>query len=80
MGGSTVLPPALINAMHRAIRLRRMLEIERRRQFATPSRLLRLQALILKIQRRLALALEPDVARPRPVAARVPAGSGSRPR
>ena len=55
---------ALVNILDRTIQIRRQLEHQRRQPGAPLSRLLRLQALLLGAQRRLAELIEPAVARP----------------
>jgi hypothetical protein len=51
--------PSLSNTLARSYRLRRLLEAERRRERQCSVRLLRLQALLLKAQERLAALLVP---------------------
>ena len=59
--------PRFANALERVTRLRRRLELERRGSGSSWPRLLKLQLLILKAERRLAELLVPTGARPIPV-------------
>ena len=67
----------IAHVLDRVIRLRRQLEIERRAGHANPSRLLRLQALLLLAQKRVADLVAPTVPGLVPVLATT---HGSRPR
>ena len=59
------MQPNLTHVLDRTRQIRRQLEREKRQASASPSRLLRLQALLLRAQRRLAEFIEH--AEPRPV-------------
>ena len=63
------MQPTLIQSLTRSRQIRGLLDHERRRPDLQPSRLLRLQALLLRVQRRLAELIEPPLPRaiPRPV-------------
>ncbi len=69
------MQPSLNHILDRTTRLRRQLEQERRHAGARPSRLLRLQALLLRAQKHLADMIAPENMRAVPVVA---SSAGSR--